>query len=98
MPKLRKLGSIFLGTFGYSEKVEGTCVRFPRLEYLSHLESLKLVSNNYRAKLPHVFSFPSRLRELTLSKFCLPWSQISIVGEFPNLEILKLLLRAFGRE
>ncbi|WMV54114.1 hypothetical protein MTR67_047499 [Solanum verrucosum] len=95
---LRKLSCIFSGTFGYSEKVKGRCVRFPRLEYLSRLESLKLVSNNYRAKLPHVFSFLSRLWELILSKFCQPWSQISIIGEFPNLEILKLLLRAFGRE
>ncbi|KAH0714678.1 hypothetical protein KY284_007583 [Solanum tuberosum] len=95
MPKLRELSCIFSGTFGYSEKVEGRCVRFPRLEYLSHLESLKLVSNNYQAKLPHVFSFPSRLRELILSKFRLPWSQILIFGELPNLEILKLILRAF---
>ncbi|KAH0675412.1 hypothetical protein KY285_023213 [Solanum tuberosum] len=95
MPKLRKLSCIFSGTFGYSEKVKGRCVCFPRLEFLSHLESLKVVSNSYPAKLPHVFSFPSRLRELTLSKFRLPWSQISSIGELPNLEILKLLLRAF---
>ncbi|KAK4715884.1 hypothetical protein R3W88_014222 [Solanum pinnatisectum] len=95
MPKLRKLSCIFSGTFGYSEKVKGRCVCFPRLEFLSHLESLKVVSNSYPAKLPHVFRFPSRLRELTLSKFRLPWSQISSIGELPNLEILKLLLRAF---
>ncbi|KAJ8569774.1 hypothetical protein K7X08_006351 [Anisodus acutangulus] len=95
MPKLRKLSCIFSGTFGYSEKVKGRCVFFPRLEFLSHLESLKLVSNSYPSQLPHVFSFPSTLRELTLSKFRLPWSQISTIGELPNLEILKLLLRAF---
>ncbi|KAH0674447.1 hypothetical protein KY284_025534 [Solanum tuberosum] len=99
MPKLRKLSCIFSGTIGYSEKVKGRCVLFPELEFLSHLESLKLVSNSYPAKFPHVFSFPSRLRELTLSKFRLPWSQISSIGELPNLEILKLLLRAFeGKE
>ncbi|XP_069153970.1 putative late blight resistance protein homolog R1A-3 [Solanum lycopersicum] len=95
MPKLRKLSCIFSGTFGYSEKVKGKCVPFPRLDILSHLESLKIVSNSYPAKLPHVFSFPSRLRELTLSKFRLPWSQILSIGELPNLKILKLLLRAF---
>ncbi|KAK6789095.1 hypothetical protein RDI58_012894 [Solanum bulbocastanum] len=95
MLKLRKLNCIFSGTFGYSDKVKGRCVHFPRLEFLSHLESLKLVSNSYPAKLPHVFSFPSKLRESTLSKFHLPWSQISSIGELPNLEILKLLLRAF---
>ncbi|WMV28850.1 hypothetical protein MTR67_022235 [Solanum verrucosum] len=95
MPKLRKLSCIFSGTFGYSEKMKGRCVLFPRLEFLIHLESLKLASNSYPAKLPHVFSFPSRLGELTLSKFRLPWSQILSIGELPNLKILKLLLRAF---
>ncbi|XP_016492709.2 putative late blight resistance protein homolog R1B-12 [Nicotiana tabacum] len=95
MPKLRKLSCIFSGTFGYSKIVTGKCVLFPRLEFLSHLESLKLVSNSCPAKLPHVFSFPSRLRELTLSKFRLPWNQISTIAELPNLEILKLFLRAF---
>ncbi|MCD7454196.1 hypothetical protein HAX54_023910 [Datura stramonium] len=95
MSKLRKLSCIFSGTFGYSEKVKGGCVLFPKLEFLSHLESLKLVSNSYLAKPPHFFSFPSRLMELTLSKFRLQWSQISTIGVLPNLEILKLLLRAF---
>ncbi|KAK4357927.1 hypothetical protein RND71_023537 [Anisodus tanguticus] len=65
------------------------------LMFLSHLESLKLVSNNYPAKLPHVFNFPLRLRELTLSKFHLPWNQFSTIEELHNLEILKLLLREF---
>nr|XP_009790398.1 PREDICTED: putative late blight resistance protein homolog R1A-4 isoform X3 [Nicotiana sylvestris] len=95
MPKLRKLSCIFSGTFGYSRKVMGRCVRFPRLEFLSHLESLKLVSNSYPAKLPHKFNFPSQLRELTLSKFRLPWNQISTIAELRNLVILKLSLRAF---
>ncbi|MCD7472620.1 hypothetical protein HAX54_013901 [Datura stramonium] len=95
MPKLRKLSCIFVGTFGYSKILKRRSVLFPRLEFLSHLESLKLISNSCPAKLPHVFSFPSRLRELTLSKFRLPWNQISTIAELPNLETLKLLLRAF---
>ncbi|XP_049404980.1 putative late blight resistance protein homolog R1A-4 [Solanum stenotomum] len=95
MPKLRKLSCIFSGTFGYSEKVTGRCVLYPRLEFLCQLESLKVVSNSYPGKLPHVFSFPSKLRELTLSKFRLPWSQILSIGELPNLKILRLLLRTF---
>ncbi|KAK4715320.1 hypothetical protein R3W88_013658 [Solanum pinnatisectum] len=69
MPNLRKLSCIFLETFSYSEKLKGRCVLFPRLEFLGHLESVKV--------------------ELTLSKFRLPWSEISIIGELPNLEILK---------
>ncbi|MCD7472621.1 hypothetical protein HAX54_013902 [Datura stramonium] len=95
MPNLRKLSCIFSGTFGYSKILMGRCVLFPILDYLNHLESLKLVSNSCPAKLPHVFSFPSRLRELTLSKFRLPWNQISTIAELPKLETLKLLVRAF---
>ncbi|KAK4376898.1 hypothetical protein RND71_003194 [Anisodus tanguticus] len=66
-----------------------------KIEFLSRLESLKLVCNSYPAKLPHEFNFPSKLRELTLSKFRLPWSEISIIGELPNLEIIRLLSRDF---
>ncbi|PHT33412.1 hypothetical protein CQW23_25212 [Capsicum baccatum] len=95
MPNLRKLSCIFSRALGYSEKVKGRCVLFPRLEFLSHLESLKLVSNSYPAKLPLVFNFPLILKELTLSKFRLPWNQISTIAELPNLEILTLLLRTF---
>lgn len=95
MPNLRKLSCIFSRALGYSEKVKGRCVLFPRLEFLSHLESLKLVSNSYPAKLPHVFNFPVTLKELTLSKFRLPWNQLSTIAELPNLEILTLLLRTF---
>ncbi|PHU02142.1 hypothetical protein BC332_27393 [Capsicum chinense] len=95
MPNLRKLSCIFSRALGYSEKVKGRCVLFPRLEFLSHLESLKLVSNSYPAKLPHVFNFPLTLKELTLSKFRLPWNQLSTIAELPNLEILTLLVRTF---
>ncbi|CAN4121929.1 unnamed protein product [Withania somnifera] len=95
MSKLRKLSCIFVGTFGYSRILKRRCVLFPRLEFLSHLESLKIISNSCPAKVPHVFSFPSRLRKLTLSKFRLPWNQISTIAEIPHLETLKLLLRAF---
>ncbi|KAH0711893.1 hypothetical protein KY285_007490 [Solanum tuberosum] len=45
----------------------------------------------------HIFGDIWLFRE-SEGKFHLPWSQISIIGELPNLEILKLLLRAFGRE
>ncbi|XP_016456293.2 putative late blight resistance protein homolog R1B-12 [Nicotiana tabacum] len=92
MPNLRKLRCIFQGS---STKMTGNCVLFPRLDFLHQLESLKLLSNSYPAKQPHEFNFPSKLRELTLSNFRLPWNQISAVSELPNLEILKLLFRAF---
>ncbi|KAH0671166.1 hypothetical protein KY289_025659 [Solanum tuberosum] len=93
MPNLRKLRCIVEGLLGYSTK--GSIVRFPRLNFLHQLESLKLLSYSYPTKHPHEFSFPLNLRELTLSNFRLPWTQILTVGKLPNLEILKLLFRAF---
>ncbi|OIS96067.1 putative late blight resistance protein -like r1b-14, partial [Nicotiana attenuata] len=90
MPNLRKLRCIFQGS-----STTGNCVLFPRLDFLNQLESLKLLSNSYPAKQPHEFNFPSKLRELTLSNFRRPWNQNSAVSELPNLEILKLLFRAF---
>ncbi|KAK6780154.1 hypothetical protein RDI58_022338 [Solanum bulbocastanum] len=85
MSNLRKLKCIVEGLLGYSTK--GSIVRFPRLDFLHQLESLKLFSYSYRAKHPHEFNFPSKLRELTLSNFRLPSTQI--------LTVLKLLFRAF---
>ncbi|KAH0754199.1 hypothetical protein KY290_024469 [Solanum tuberosum] len=93
MPNLRKLRCIVEGLLGYSTK--GSIVRFPRLDFLHQLESLKLLSYSYPSKHPHEFNFPLNLRELTLSNFRLPWTQILTVGKLPNLEILKLLFRAF---
>ncbi|KAG5604614.1 hypothetical protein H5410_026106 [Solanum commersonii] len=93
MPNLRKLRCVVEGLLGYSTK--GSAVRFPRLDFLHQLESLKLISYSYPTKHPHEFNFPLNLRELTLSNFRLPWTQILTVGKLPNLEILKLLFRAF---
>ncbi|CAN4094682.1 unnamed protein product [Withania somnifera] len=91
MPNLTKLK----GMVGCSSKWRGECLYLPRLDFLSRVESLRLFSNNYAVECLQGFNFPSGLRELTLSKFCLPWSEISIVGTLCNLEVLKLLDRAF---
>ncbi|KAJ8569775.1 hypothetical protein K7X08_006352 [Anisodus acutangulus] len=69
MPNVRKLRCIFQGSLGYSRKLRGNCVFYPRLDFLNQLESLKLLSNSVPAKHPHEFNFPSKLRELTLSNF-----------------------------
>ncbi|XP_049397403.1 putative late blight resistance protein homolog R1A-3 [Solanum stenotomum] len=67
---------------------------FPRLDFLQQLVSLKLFYYG-RVRKTCEFNFPWNLRKLTLSRFCLPWDQISIIGELPNLEVLKLLTKAF---
>nr|AAT40487.1 putative disease resistance protein [Solanum demissum] len=91
MPNLTKLKCIV----GCSRKWRRECVLIPRLDFLSRLESLNLFSNNCPVECLRGFNFPSELRELTLSNFCLPWSEISIVGTLCNLEVLKLLNKAF---
>ncbi|XP_071939286.1 putative late blight resistance protein homolog R1B-17 [Coffea arabica] len=70
------------------------CNHFPRLNCLTHLESLKIFY--YGSPLNNgEFILPLNLKKLTLSNFRLPWSHISTIGRLPNLEVLKLLSGAF---
>lgn len=74
--------------------------RYPRLDFLSQLESLR-VSCSFTSREAPVnceFNFPSCLKELTLCGFKLPWSEISRVARLPNLEVFKLLDVAFEGE
>ncbi|KAL3504545.1 hypothetical protein ACH5RR_034386 [Cinchona calisaya] len=70
------------------------CNFFPVLDFLSELESLKVF---FRGKTlyPCKFSFPENLKKLTLLNARLPWDEISVIGQLPNLEVLKLLNNAF---
>ncbi|KAL3504582.1 hypothetical protein ACH5RR_034423 [Cinchona calisaya] len=70
----------------------------PVLDFLSELESLKVFFFG-KTLYPCKFSFPSNLKKLTISNSYLPWYEISIIGQLPNLEVLKLLNKAFeGQE
>ncbi|XP_016459964.2 putative late blight resistance protein homolog R1B-8 [Nicotiana tabacum] len=88
-PFLQKLKCIFLESRGH---------RFPILDFLSQLESLNVIYQGKRMFLPCEFNFPSNLKKLTLSKFRLPWVEISAISALPNLEVLKLLSEAFVGE
>ncbi|KAL3517067.1 hypothetical protein ACH5RR_023969 [Cinchona calisaya] len=90
LPNLCKLRCIFLESWDSSKN----CNQFPRLNFLTHLESLKIFYYG-RALSPSEFILPLNLKKLTLSKFCLPWDHISAIGKLPNLEILKLASGAF---
>lgn len=90
---LRKLSCRFLYSWDYTSN----CIQFPNLDFLTQLESLKVA---YRGKALHKvqsckFSFPANVKKLTLSGFCLPWTEISSIGNLPNLQVLKLLDDAF---
>ncbi|KAL3505906.1 hypothetical protein ACH5RR_031288 [Cinchona calisaya] len=88
MPNLRKLTCIFFEPLDYSGN------QYPRLDFLAQLESVRL-HHIGRAREIGGFNFPSNLKILTLSNFRLPWDQISAIGRLQNLEVLKLLSRAF---
>ncbi|KAI7994369.1 hypothetical protein LOK49_LG11G00378 [Camellia lanceoleosa] len=66
---------------------------FLNLEFLRHLETLKLCSNifpRYPTTLREV-KFPANIKRLTLKYTGLEWEEISVLGMMlPNLELLKL--------
>ncbi|CAI9100984.1 OLC1v1038185C1 [Oldenlandia corymbosa var. corymbosa] len=64
------------------------------LDCLNQLESLWL-KDLFQAKLDLHFQFPHNLKKLTLIGFGLPWSRIATIDRLPNLEVLKLVRRAF---
>ncbi|CAI9095941.1 OLC1v1031986C1 [Oldenlandia corymbosa var. corymbosa] len=89
-PNLRKLKCIFLEPRAGSAAVSS----FPGLQNLNQLECLK-ISYSGRALHNVGWNLPISLKKLTLSNFRLPWTNISEIGELPNLEVLKLVFRAF---
>ncbi|KAI7993705.1 hypothetical protein LOK49_LG11G00396 [Camellia lanceoleosa] len=66
---------------------------FLNLEFLRHLETLKLHSNSfhrYPTTLGEV-KFPANIKRLTLKYTGIEWEEISVLGMMlPNLELLKL--------
>ncbi|KAJ8543705.1 hypothetical protein K7X08_025323 [Anisodus acutangulus] len=95
---LKRLRCRFLESSHYSMKLRKTFIRFPTLDVLIHLESLKVFSNGKKLSQPCEFKLPENLKKLTLSNFRLPWKEISTIATLPNLEVLKLLFRTFEGE
>ncbi|KAL3508898.1 hypothetical protein ACH5RR_028299 [Cinchona calisaya] len=74
-----------------AEESSGYCNMSP-LQSLESLEVSSLPPNNVE------FSFPPTLKELVLEGLRLSWSKIQLIGELPNLEVLKLLYQSFMGE
>ncbi|KAI5678544.1 hypothetical protein M9H77_09494 [Catharanthus roseus] len=87
---VRKLKCIFSESWDNLQN----CNNFPSLKVLNHIESLKIIYYGQILQ-PGEFIFPSNLKKLTLSSFHLPWDKMSVIGQLPNLEVLKLLSGAF---
>ncbi|XP_027063223.2 putative late blight resistance protein homolog R1A-3 [Coffea arabica] len=69
------------------------------LDFLGQLESLNLrLRTEIDERYPFEFHFSLTIKKLTLSCFCLPWSDISAIADLPNLQVLKLLEQTFVGE
>lgn len=90
IPNLRKLTCIVSGVWRYSKKLRNFCSQFPRFDFLTRLESLKVLCHWPPESNPCQFNFPSTLKKLTLSGFRLPWTEISPIAALEKLEVLKL--------
>ncbi|KAH0681013.1 hypothetical protein KY284_022098 [Solanum tuberosum] len=90
-PNLQKLRCVFadLGRWGKNEN------RFPVLDSLSQLETLKVVFVGISEVGPSRLNFPENLKKLTLCNFPLPPEGISATAKLVNLEVLKLRQVAF---
>ncbi|CAI9117753.1 OLC1v1019235C4 [Oldenlandia corymbosa var. corymbosa] len=85
MPNLLKLRCIFWKSEVSSESGS----EFIRWNFLTHLESLKIICFG-GSPTSYDFLLPQSLKKLTLSKFCLQENHLSVIGALPNLEVLKL--------
>ncbi|XP_027065049.1 putative late blight resistance protein homolog R1A-3 isoform X1 [Coffea arabica] len=98
IPNIHKLKCILIA---YNEHDWVSADKILVLDFPSGLESLNLMFNHYTG-LPNPcrfeFQFPLAIRKLTLSGLRFPWSQISVIENLPNLEVLKLLRDAFDGE
>ncbi|XP_027152336.1 putative late blight resistance protein homolog R1B-16 [Coffea eugenioides] len=93
IPNIRKLNYVYIPSWDNSRN----CYQSPVFDCFFKLESLK-ISSNGKPCYPLQFNFPSTLKKLTVSRFRLPWSEASMIGKLPNLEVLKLQFRAYEGE
>ncbi|XP_060210050.1 putative late blight resistance protein homolog R1A-10 [Lycium barbarum] len=76
-----------LEIFGYSDDYE-SCKESRLLENLVHLHQLETLG--FSRPLLSAKYFPATLKKLKLCGTKLRWEELNIIGEIPNLEVLKL--------
>ncbi|KAL7181137.1 hypothetical protein ACSBR1_040075 [Camellia fascicularis] len=93
-PYLTKLG-ICGEVLSFSENL-----MFPNLEFLRHLETLKIRNQFLHSTNLRDIKFPTNVKRLTLKSTFIEWEDISVLGMLlPNLELLKLeTYVAYGRQ
>ncbi|XP_027152293.1 putative late blight resistance protein homolog R1A-10 [Coffea eugenioides] len=86
-PNLRKLG------FRFTLSKRNESFSFPNLSGLNQLEALKFEYQTLGMVplgIPHPEMFPPSLKKMTLIGSHLNWKEMAIIGELPNLEVLKI--------
>ncbi|XP_060210045.1 putative late blight resistance protein homolog R1B-16 isoform X2 [Lycium barbarum] len=87
-----------LEIFGDSDDYK-SCKESRLVENLVHLHQLeKLSFSGPLQTIPSAKAFPATLKKLKLEETFLLWEDLNIIGEIPNLEVLKLLDACRGRE
>ncbi|MCD7468350.1 hypothetical protein HAX54_006427 [Datura stramonium] len=76
---------------------------FGNLVHLHHLETLSVtISSDLQAyepmTIPSAKAFPATLKKLKLFRTGLRWEDLNVIGELPNLEVLKLISDAEGKK
>ncbi|KAL0460470.1 UNVERIFIED_CONTAM: hypothetical protein Slati_0674200 [Sesamum latifolium] len=87
IPNLKNLECSY---FNNLEKWSYYCLH--NLAHLHKLESLSLRAEDF---LLESITLPTSLKKLTLSDCRIPWTEMTIIGSLPNLEVLKLHGDAF---
>ncbi|KAL2515240.1 putative late blight resistance protein-like protein R1A-6 [Forsythia ovata] len=85
IPNLKKLGIYFDSV----AVLDGGYYCLNNLVHLLKLESLSCSIFSFTSFRKNI-AFPISLKKLSLSGFCLPWEDMTIVGSLPNLQVLKI--------
>lgn len=96
MPNLKKL----VISYEHDGRTEWSSYRFDNFVHLLQLEVLKCFFFGksyvkYQDPLPVNFTFPRKLKRLTLSGSRISWKSMTIVGSLSYLEVLKIKYHAF---
>lgn len=91
IPNLKKLGILYIDI-----RDDWSDYYLNNLKLLKNLEALKCLFHfPYQTFLKKII-FPPSLEKLTLRGCLLPWEDMTIVGQLPKLQVLKLKRKAFS--
>ena len=88
IPNVKRLGRVY--------ETDKRC-NLRLLEHLHHLQKLELYGlGGFPWMRYNLFTLPKTLQKLTLHGGIFLWQDMSIIGSFPNLQVLKLKYQSSG--